>query len=354
MAKERLISIPQTKSDFSLVGKVVGVKSDKFYTDIISKKGNPWRKIGFSVEYEKDKRVYVELNGSPKDKVYFGKKSEVAGQKGVSKAVPWANRTSFNEEGFVMMGVACGLEKDEATKKNKSVVLSEFDACEYIANHLTELGDDTVVRVIGEIDHSHWSAQDGNVLTASKFLIKRIYLSGSKIDDDSEAEKKSHYFHQSMVVKEIEKDSDNQRFEINGYVINYKSVESVTVYSKNAKLANNLIKTLKSNKDNIGITLYGQIEAVASVDEVVEEDDWGEVDVSKVTTNPFVKELYAVGADKETLELEEFKQSLIEQAIEKIKIDEQANDQFHGSAIKEIVLESADMETEDLFSEGWD
>ena len=95
-------TLQQTKGFFKLQGIISGVKRSEFYSEKMTKSDNPKlrKSVKFAVQTSLDNKVFVTLAAQPMDKVYFSKKSETKGEKGVTKAVDWDKRKTFKEDGF--------------------------------------------------------------------------------------------------------------------------------------------------------------------------------------------------------------------------------------------------------------
>ena len=73
--------LQQTNGTFQFRGIVTGTAKDGFYKEITTKSNKPMRMVNFGVEYDKDKRSFISLNGMVKDKVHFSKQTEKDGKK---------------------------------------------------------------------------------------------------------------------------------------------------------------------------------------------------------------------------------------------------------------------------------
>ena len=77
--------------------------------------------------------------------------------KSYQEKVKWDKRKTFNKEGYSLIGLRLGLEKDE-DGKNIQETMVEFDACERIGSTLK---DDMSVFIKGKIEFSSFDGQDG-------------------------------------------------------------------------------------------------------------------------------------------------------------------------------------------------
>lgn len=111
MAKARLFDLPETKGVFQLKGKTVGVQKDSFFKEIKTRSNKDMRLINFGIEYLEDKTLYVNMQGMEQEYVYFSKRSEKKSEKSETVKVPWADRFSYNREGFKLIGKNIGVKK---------------------------------------------------------------------------------------------------------------------------------------------------------------------------------------------------------------------------------------------------
>ena len=106
----RVFELPETKGSYQVKGKINGVEKEKFYTAKKTRTGKDFRAVNFGCMYDDKKTIYMSLNGMPQNDVYFSKKNPTTG-KNETKKVPWANRNTFSEEGWRIIGVNLGLTK---------------------------------------------------------------------------------------------------------------------------------------------------------------------------------------------------------------------------------------------------
>lgn len=320
-----LHDLQQTKGLFTFRGVVTGTDKDNFYKDTTTKSGKPFRSINFGIEYDKDKKDFISLNGMERDSVWFSKKDTVDGKtKVTTEKVAWADRFSFKKEGFGLIGVNLGLEKitdAEGKTINKREALVEFDACDRIKNCLE---DGQSVFVKGSIEYSTYDNKH-----YTKFIPQQISLCSKDIDFEDEKFEPNHQFTQQIVYMGVDKDKeckDKDRFVISAKIVNYSSIEDVEFVTYNSKLANTLRKNLKPYN---AITVFGDIDVSATVEEVETEDDgWGAPNKMDKISSPFVRELVITGADKDSIDTELYSEESIESAIAKLANKDNANKQF--------------------------
>lgn len=316
--------LQQTNGTFQFRGIVNGTTKEGFYKEITTKSNKPMRMANFGIEYDKDKRSFISLNGMVKEKVHFSKQTEKDGKKTTDvKPVDWSDRFNFNEEGYNLIGVRLGLEKitdDNGKTANKKETLSEYDACGTIG---TNLNDGQSVFIKGKIEYSTYKEKH-----QSKFVPQQISLCSSDIDFEDEKFESVNNFTQQIVYMGIAKDKeckDRDKFIISAKIIGYSSIEDFEFVTYHAKLANNL----KKLKPYTAITVYGDIETVTSVEEVEDEDDgWGESNKMERVNQPFVQELVVTGADKDSIDTELYSEESVESAIAKLASKDKANNDF--------------------------
>lgn len=314
--------LQQTKGQFQFRGIVTGTDKDNFYVNKNTQTGKPFRAISFGVEYDKDKKDYISLNGMERDNVFFSKRETVDGKtKTTVEKVAWKDRFNFKKEGFGLIGINLGLEKTTDTngkEVNKKVTLVEFDACDHIKNCLE---DGQSVFVKGNIDYSTYDNKH-----YTKFVPQQISLCSKDIDFEDEKFEPNHQFTQQIVYMGINKDKeckDKDRFIISAKIVGYSSIEDVEFVTYHTKLA----KNLKGLKPYTAITVFGDIDVSASV-ETVEDDSWGESNKMERVNSPFVREMVITGADKDSIDDTLYSESSVESAIAKLANKDKANKEF--------------------------
>lgn len=309
------LGLPQTKGEFKIRGIVTGTARDNFLNNKVTKTNKLMKILNVGITTSNDNTIYATLQGMEKDKVYFSKKSEVKGQKGETKEIPWGKRFDKQPEGFRLIGIGVGLMKDDEGK-NITETLTEYDAAQKIADNLT---DDQSVFVRGEIEFSSFKNDKEEIRRNTKFSIKQIY--GAKdIDFEAEDFEKVNDFKQHMIFMGIEK--VDERFAVSAKIVNYNSIEDTEFIIDDPKLAATFKKGLKSYN---AITVWGKIVNKVETEEVEEEDVWGEQDKFKNASKSYIRELVITGADPATIDKETYSESIIQEAI-------RADDEFGGDS----------------------
>ena len=328
----RVFELQETKGTFQVRGIINGVEKERFYTDKKTKTGKDFRAVNFGVEYNDKQTVYMSLNGMPQQKVYFSKRNQSTG-KTETKDVPWANRNNFNEEGFRMIGVGLGLTKtkDQSGKiVNDKKTMTPFDACEYINENLQ---DDMSTFVKGNIEFSSYTDSEGNVRRSVKYIPGQISLCKevdfSKYDDVDN--KPAHDFTQTIVYTGIDAenvdDKATGRFIVSAKIVTWSDIVDTEFIILDKSLANLFRKNLKPYH---AITVHGKIEVSHSVQEVEEEDSWGEKNAMDRVSNPTKTEMIITGATPSTIDRETYTEKNIAEAMAKVKASKTAEQNFSG------------------------
>lgn len=311
--------LQETKGTFELRGVVRGTDKDNFYKEIETKSGKAMKTVSFGADIEKDKTVYLSLNGFEKDKVFFSCKKD---GKTVTEQVAWKDRNSFKKKDYSLIGIRLGITKtiDQNGKEvNEKKNMTEFDACSFISDNLK---DDMSVYTRGKIEFSTYNDKH-----YTKFIPNQISLC-KPIDFDNDDFEPMASFEQTIVFMGINK-ADNGEFIISGKVIGYNSIEDVEFYMSEKKTA--FAKTLRKMKPYTALKVFGKIVVEQEVEEVQDDDDaWGEPNPMERISNPVQRKLYITGADKESIDTELYSEEDIETAIAKLKSDKQA-DKDYGS-----------------------
>jgi hypothetical protein len=328
----RIFDLQETKGTFQVRGIINGTEKDRFYTDKKTKTGKDFRAVNFGCEYNDKQTVYLNLNGMPQQKVYFSKRNQATG-KTETKDVPWANRNKFNEDGFRMIGVGLGLTKtkDQTGKLvNDKKTMTPFDACEYINANLS---DGMSVFIKGNVEFS--SFMDGeNVRRSTKYIPSQVSLCKDDVDfskyDDAD-NKPMHDFTQNIVFmgidQEIVDDKTTGRFIVSAKIVTYSDIVDTELYITDKSLANLFKKNLKPYN---AITVHGKIESVHNVQEVNEEDSWGEANAMNKVAGSSKTEMIITGATPSTIDKETYNEKNVAEAMAKVKASKTAEQNFSG------------------------
>lgn len=315
----RLIDIQETRGSFQCKGKINGVEKDKFYTEKQTKTGKDFRAVNFGCEFNDKTSMYMSLNGMPQDKVYFSKRNQDG--KTETKAVPWANRNKFNEDGYRIIGTNLGLTKttdSDGKEVNDKKSMHSFDACEYIKTNMKD-GMSTFIR--GNIEFSSYLDKDGNIRRSIKYVPNQISLCKAvdfdEFDDDN---KPIHDFTQTIVFmginKEKENDKDTGRFVVSAKIVTYSDVVDTEFIITDNKLASLFNKNLKPYTS---ISVHGHIQVTHKIEEVAEDDGWGAANTMGAVAAPTRTELLITGATPSTIDRDTYNEKNVSEAMAKIR-----------------------------------
>ena len=332
MASKRIFDLPQMRGSFNIRGRVTGTEKNNFYSERATKNGSTFRSVNFGVTYDNGKTVYLTEQGMPRDKVYFSKR-DAQTKKNETKAVNWSARNTFNEEGFKLIGTSIGIEKvpdENGAPKNLVKTMTEFDACEYLNEHLN---DDMFVNVTGSLDFSSYVNKNGEVRRKTQYTINRMYATKAPMDFDAEDFQPTNVFVQTImfngIEREIEDDAPTGRFILSAYIVNYKTIEPVDFIVENKTLANTFKKNLKPYN---AIQVNGRISVKNVIEEVEVDDAWGTSNPMKRVNAPSVRELIITGADVDSLDTETYNAKNVDAAFKAIQNSQQAEADFGGSS----------------------
>lgn len=328
MAKKEKTELKKASAQFELLGEAK-VNDFTFKIDEQSQKSDwVYNSMRLGVDCGDCGDIYAEMMGgygSERDNVVYvhGVKTnddgkEVDDWKNQYK-IDWEDR--FDEDVLAEIGDQCfikvGVEKDSKGKTFVKKFLSEYDAIEYIKEHLE---DGSVIRVKGNLEYSEY-----NESIQTKKPIQSIFV--SKVDD---REKYTAKFTQTILVDKdsLEKiDKDKNVFPISAYVVDYVNkpfidgekveVKKNVVFSKNfefritdeeksTKLVNKLFKPKKSSQV-YEVTVEGIITKGANAN----------VELSLSDLPEDIQELVELGAfsEEEALEKCVGKQSSVESYV---------------------------------------
>lgn len=299
-----------TYGNFKLRGVVTGIGNT--YEDKTSERtGNKYRKLRFYVKTSKFNQVPVEIMGSKLENVtiYNGdKKSKNYKDK---KVVKWNNRYDKHPEGYDIIGVSIGLEKDD-NGKNITKNLLPYDAAEYL-NSVLKDGDS--VMILGRMVFSEYE-KDGQTVSQLKYEINKVYRANDPIDIEDEGTYiELSDFKQEIIIAESMVDKDNNKLVVNTYIVTNKDGEYIS-YPFVVDLSNEQLKPLGRNlskqKFGTSIVVEGQIVNKVETETVTieEPDEWGLPSTfDKQTVRNVIKELSITKGLKDTLQEKRYTES---------------------------------------------
>ena len=324
MANEKGLGLIETKGQYQVRGIVSGTKKDNFFKQITTKNDKQMRMINFGVEFKPDAKVYIGLNGMEQEYVYFSKqeKDENGKTKTEVEKVPWKDRFTFKKEDFRLIGVNIGVEKitdDKGKEVNNKKVLHQYDACKELDDNLV---DEVSVFVKGNITYSTYEGKH-----QTRFEPNQISLC-KPVDFESEEFSPMANFQQRIIFMEIKPNEDKTKYIVDAKIVTYNTIEDAEFIIVDTKLANLFRKNLKPYTS---IEVWGDINVEKNESEIEEDDGWGETNPMKRTNSPDIRELIIRGADPKSIDKEIYSQDKIDEAIEKLKNNKKAKEEYNGS-----------------------
>lgn len=326
----RIFDLPQTRGTFEAAGVVNGTDSNRFFTEKKTKNGNDFVAINFGVEYDTNCSIYMNLNGMPRDKVYFSKRNDQG--KNETKSVPWANRNNSQGDGWRMIGINVGVTK--TTDSNGKVVndkmtLAEYDAVKHIHQNLK---DGYSVYVRGNIEYDSYADKEGNKRRNVKYIPSQVSLCQDVIFEEFDGDKKKpkHAFTQTIVYMGIDKEKDDTnkdtgRYVVSAKIVNYNNIQDVEYIIEDSKLANLFRKNLKAYNS---IEVHGHINVSHNIETVSEDDGWGVANEMQRVSSPTKVELIIMGASPATIDRDTYTANNVEEAMKKIIANQKAKASF--------------------------
>lgn len=353
MAKKRLFDLPETKGAFQLKGIVSAMEKDTAFKEIKTKSGKPMRMLNFGTSYLDGETLYVNLQGMEQENVYFSKRAEKKGEKAETVKVPWADRFSYNREGFRLIGKNIGVKKkvdSEGKTVNDKKVLTDFDACKEVKENLK---DGSSVFIRGNLDYSSFTDDKGNKRTSTKLVPNQISLC-SEIDFNDEKFEKQNDFNQVIIFMSIEQEKDDNdkptgRFIVLAKIVTYSNIEDVQFIIEDKALANKFKKSLSPYN---AIKVSGHMVSSTQTETVETDDDnWGEEDNMEKVSAPTKREFIITGAKGSSIDKELYTEQNVTEAIAKIKNANKAEENF-GSDSNDDWGDGSDLDDGD--DEAWD
>ena len=349
--KGRLFDLPETKGSFQLKGIVSGTEKEGFYKEIKTKSNKDMRMINFGVGYAEGSTLYVNLQGMEQDNVYYSKKAEKKGEKGDTQKVPWADRFTYNREGYRLIGKNIGVKKkvDETGKTvNDKKVMTDFDACKEVGENLK---DGASVFIRGTLDYSSFLDNNGNKKSSTKLIPNQISLCAD-VDYADDNFTQQNDFNQVIIFMGIEQekvdDKPTGRFVVAAKIVTYNNIEDVEFIVENKELASKFKKALKPYN---AIKVSGHMVSSAQTETVVDDDDdWGEADAMEKVSAPVKREFIITGAKGSTIDKELYTEANVAEAIAKINQANKAENDFGSDDGDD--WEESNLDTDD--DEAWD
>lgn len=352
MANYESHGLKETKNSIQLRGIVNGTQKNNFFRDDIGSNKNGVS-VNFGVEINDRKTVYVTLTAYPKKQVYYYKRGE-KGQKGTSQAVDWKDRNKSPGEGYRLIGMNLSTGRDdEGNNINKT--LTEYDAVHWLHENLQD-GDSVFVK--GIIEPSSY-VKDGQTIRRINIVPNQISYTKKPVDFEAEDFTEMCEFENTLVFSSIDKEMDENdkatgRYVLNGYSIDYRSVENMSfiIDEEHAKLAANLKKAMKPG---YAIQTFGKINVVNNIVATEEEEDgWGESSPLERVNSPVIREYMVYKANPNTIDKETWSEDDIATAIRKLKAAKEARANFGEKPSVDTSAEVDDWGDSDDDDTPWD
>lgn len=329
------LELPQTRGTFQVRGKVVGTTRDNFYSEKQTKTNKEFRMVNFGVEFDEGSTMYLSLNGMEKDFVYFSNEDKK------TEKVAWKDRFTQSKN-LKLIGIHLGVKKvldEKGNQVNDKKVMTEFDACKEIAENLK---DGMPVFVRGNIEYSTYEGKH-----STKFIPTQISL-GKEIDFDAIDFKPIAEFTQSIVFMGITPNEDKTKASVLAKIVNYNTIEDTEFVVTDMNLAKVFNKNLKPYTS---IKVWGDISITKDTSEVSTSDCWGSANNMDRINSPTIRELIITGASPETIDKNTYSEKEIDKAIETIKTNQNAVQDFGKSNTNDDSW--GNVSTQDEEDTGW-
>ena len=330
---ERLFDLPETKGIFQLKGIVSGTQSSRFFTEKEINGSNGKRRnmrtVNFGVNYAPDNKLFVNLLGIEQDNVYFYSKDDKK-----TERVSWDNRFKFNKNGYRLIGNNIGVKKvidpNTGEKVNDKKLLTDYDTCMEVC---TNLEDDASVFIRGDLSFRSYINRNNDKVSSINLTPKQISLCAD-IDFYDEKYVQQNDFSQVIVYTGIEKEVDDDgkqtgRFVVSAKIVTYSTIEDAEFIIENSKLANMFRKNLKPYNS---IKVSGHMVAEPVVEQVSNDDEWGEADATERIVIPVKREFIITGAKGSTVDKETYSEENIAAAISAINRSNKAEKDFNSDS----------------------
>lgn len=321
MAK-KIHNLPQTRGEFCTRGLVKGVKKNNFFTEKKTRSGSDFRSLSFGVEFNNEQTAYLTLNGMERKSVYYYSSED---KKTVD--VLWKDRNKAPGEGYRLIGVSVGLERDEEDDSNIKYNLTDYDAAKYASEHLE---DEMSVFVRGNIEFDSYTNGKGETRRSRKLVPTQISRCSKSVDFDAEDFEVLADFKTTIVFESIEKEKDENgkdtgRFIVGALSIGYSKIIPTEFIVEDAKLANLMRKNLKKYNS---IEVTGEFKSRVLVETISEEDDWGEKNSFNRVAAPRVFEMVITGAVPASIDRETYTEESIAEARKAIANKDKVESNF--------------------------
>lgn len=326
MAKKRLFDLPQQKTEFQMRGIVTGVEKKNFFTNKKTKSGVDMNMLNFGIEFDDKQTAYLTLNGMERDSVYFYNSKD---KKTIN--VKWADRNKSQAEGYRMIGVNLGLERDEEDEGNIKYTMTEYDAAKYASQHLK---DEMSVFVKGSVEFDSYTNDKGETKRTTKLIPSQISLCSKPVNFEEEDYEVLADFKTNLVFDSIEQEKDEAgkptgRFIVNALSVGYATITNTEFIVLNAELASKLKKNMKPNWAIEATGVFASTVLTETVES--DEDEWGEKSSFDRVSAPRKFEMIITGCKPSTIDKESYSENAIAEARKAIANKDKAEKSFGES-----------------------
>lgn len=323
MAKKRLFDLPQQKTEFQMRGIVTGVEKKNFFTNKKTKGGIDMNMLNFGIEFDDKQTAYLTLNGMERDSVYFYNSKD---KKTIN--VKWADRNKSQAEGYRMIGVNLGLERDEEDEGNIKYTMTEYDAAKYASQHLK---DEMSVFVKGNIEFDSYTNDKGETKRSTKLIPSQVSLCSKPVNFEEEDYEVLADFKTNLVFDSIEQEKSDDgkptgRYIVNALNVGYATITNTEFIVLNAELASKLKKNMKPNWAIEATGVFVSTVLTETVES--DEDEWGEKSSFDRVSAPRRFEMIITGCKPSTIDKESYSEDAIAEARKAIANKDRAEKSF--------------------------
>lgn len=323
MAKKRLFDLPQQKTEFQMRGIVTGVEKKNFFTNKKTKSGMDMNMLNFGIEFDDKQTAYLTLNGMERDSVYFYNSKD---KKTIN--VKWADRNKSQAEGYRMIGVNLGLERDEEDEGNIKYTMTEYDAAKYASQHLK---DEMSVFVKGNIEFDSYTNDKGETKRTTKLIPSQVSLCSKPVNFEEEDYEVLADFKTNLVFDSIEQEKGDDgkptgRYIVNALNVGYATITNTEFIVLNAELASKLKKNMKSNWAIEATGVFASTVLTETVES--DENEWGEKSSFDRVSSPRKFEMIITGCKPSTIDKESYTEDSIAEARKAIANKDKAEKSF--------------------------
>ena len=302
--------LAQTRSYFTVSGKVTGTDRENYYKTDVTDKDVEWASLNFGVKTSPNQIIFMRLFGLGKEVVYLynnDKKLDKADRLKKVDYEDWAdNVEEYEEEGFFPLDLTIALERDEKGKVVNVIRTITIDGI----NDIYEDGlleNDMDVTIRGNITTQTYVNREGEEVTQTNYEPTSIYLTKQEIDFEDEKFVERAKFDAEFIYTDHEYDKKEGKLYIYGLAVGYNGKPTPVTYTittddsifidtekeikENIEGAESMIQAIVKDKELKYGTLCKVHGVLVNRVEEVEDDDVPEgampdevVDVAKDTT----------------------------------------------------------------------